>query len=82
VKRERTRLWDNASSPKEADTELGREIRRRTDAPSVAVNRIVQRMAKQALQSEAGGGEKPNSVPGDTPRLTCIQPSSLWGILF
>jgi hypothetical protein len=82
VECERTRSWDNESSPKEADTELGREIQRRTDAPSVAVIRIVQRMTKQALQSEAGEGEKPNQAPGDTPLLTCIQSSSLWGILF
>jgi len=46
--------------PKEAGTELGREIQRRTDAPSVMVNRIVRRVAAQVLQSEAGEGEKPN----------------------
>ena len=57
---ERTRLWDNQPPPKEADTELGRDIQRQTDAPSVMVNRIVRRVAKQVLHSEAGEGEKPN----------------------
>ena len=60
VECERTRLWDNQPPPKEADTELGRDIQRQTDAPSVMVNRIVGRMAKRVLRSEAGEGEKPN----------------------
>jgi hypothetical protein len=57
---ERTRLWESQPPPKEADTELGRRIQHQTGAPSVMVNRIVGRMAKRVLRSEAGEGEKPN----------------------
>ena len=60
VECERTRLWDKQPPPKDADTQLGREIQRQLDAPSVMVNRMVRRMAKQVLRSEAGEGEKPN----------------------
>ena len=60
VECERTRLWDSQPPPKEADTELGRQIQRQFDAPSVMVNRTVRRMAKKILRSEAGDSEKPN----------------------
>ena len=60
VEAERTRLWASQPPPKEADTELGRQIQRQTGAPSVMVNRMVRRMAKRVLRSEAGEGEKPN----------------------
>ena len=60
VECERTRLWDGQPPGKEADTELGRQIQRQFDAPSVMVNRMIRRMAKRALESEAGDSEKPN----------------------
>ena len=60
VEAERTRLWDSQPPPKEADTELGRRIQRQTGAPSVMVNRIVRRVARDILESEAGEGKKPS----------------------
>jgi hypothetical protein len=60
VECERTRLWDNQPSPKEADTELGRQIQRQFDAPSVMVNRTVRRMATRILRSDAGSNKRPN----------------------
>ena len=60
VQAERTRLWASQPPPKEADTELGRRIQQQTGAPSVMVNRIVRRMAREILQSEVGESKKPN----------------------
>jgi hypothetical protein len=60
VELERTRLRDSQPPPKEAETGIGREIQKQTDAPSVLVNRIVREAARKRLQSTEGEGKKPN----------------------
>lgn len=60
VQFERTRLWANQPRAKQADTELGRQIQKRTGAPSVLVNRMVREAARKRLESHEGEGEKPN----------------------
>ena len=59
VELERTRLQDSQSTAKKADTEIGREIQKQTDAPSVIVNRIVREAATKRLKTKEGEG-KPN----------------------
>ena len=60
VELERTRLWVNQPPAKEADTGLGREIQKRTGAPSVLVNRMVREAARKRLESDEGEEKKPN----------------------
>jgi hypothetical protein len=60
VEHERTRLCDNQPAVKPAATELGREIQKQLGAPSVVVDRIVQRVASKRLKSKEGEGKKPN----------------------
>ena len=60
VQTERARLWDTQPEGGEAETELGREIQKRTGAASVLVNRIVREAARKRLQSKEGEGKKPN----------------------
>lgn len=60
VELERTRQWDSQPPVKEAKTELGRQIQKRTGAASVVVDRVVREAAKRRLKSEEGEGEKPN----------------------
>lgn len=60
VEEERTREWDNQPPGKQADTQLGREVQRRTGAASVVVNRAVREMARARLESEEEQSGKPN----------------------
>jgi hypothetical protein len=60
VELERTRLLDNQPMPKEAETGIGREIQKETDAPSVVVNRIVREAASNRLKTKEGEGKMPN----------------------
>ncbi len=60
VERERTRLWDNQSPARKAETELGRDIQKQTGAASVLVNRIVRQAATKRLLSKEVQGKKPN----------------------
>jgi hypothetical protein len=60
VEMERTRLWDIQPPVKQAETELGREIQKRTGAASVLVNRRVREAAKKRLESDEVEGKKPN----------------------
>ncbi|HKF46261.1 MAG TPA: hypothetical protein VKB38_02815 [Terracidiphilus sp.] len=60
VERERTRLWDDQPPTKSAATQLGRDIQKQLGAPSVVVDRIVQRVASKRLNSKEGEGKKPN----------------------
>jgi hypothetical protein len=60
VELERTRLWDSQPTPREADTGIGREIQKQTDAPSVVVNRIVREAARKRLKSKEGEGKRAN----------------------
>jgi hypothetical protein len=54
VHHERTRLWKSSHPPKQADTELGRELQRGMDASSVVANRAVRHIAKRILESKDG----------------------------
>jgi len=60
VEVERTRLWVNQPPVKQADTALGREVQKRTGAPSVLVNRMVRQAARKRLESDESEGKKPN----------------------
>ncbi len=60
VESERTRLWECQPSAKDAETELGREIQKRTGAASALVNRIVREAARKRLRSTEGEAGKPN----------------------
>jgi hypothetical protein len=60
VELERTRLWVSQPPAKKADTGLGREIQKRTGAPSVLVNRMVREAARKRLESDDSEGKKPN----------------------
>jgi len=60
VELERTRLLESQPTPKEAETRIGREIQKETDAPSVVVNRIVREAASKRLKSKEGEGKMPN----------------------
>jgi hypothetical protein len=60
VELERTRLRGRLPPAKEAETELGREIQKQIDGPSVLVNRIVRDAARKRLKTKEGEGKKPN----------------------
>ena len=60
VELERARLQGSQPAPKQADTGIGREIQKQTDAPSVVVNRIVREAAKRRLKTKEGEGKRPN----------------------
>ena len=60
VELERTRLRGADLAPSNADTEIGRDIQRQTDAPGVLVNRIVREAASKRLKTKEGEGKKPN----------------------
>ncbi len=60
VELERTRLQESQPTPKEAETGIGREIQKETDAPSVVVDRIVREAASERLKTKEGEGKRPN----------------------
>jgi hypothetical protein len=60
VELERTRQWDNPPPGRQAETELGRELQKRTGAASVVIDRIVREAARKRLQSKEGEGKTPN----------------------
>jgi hypothetical protein len=60
VELERTRQRGDQPPSKEAETGIGREIQRQTDAPSGVVDRIVREAAKKRLKSKEGEGRQPN----------------------
>lgn len=60
VELERTRLRDSSPAPKQAETGIGRDIQKQTDAPSAVVNRIVREAASKRLKTKEGEGKRPN----------------------
>ena len=60
VDSERKRLWSDQPPVTKAQTEVGRQIQKRTGAASVVIDRIVRRTATKRLQSKEGDTKKPN----------------------
>jgi len=59
VEAERERLKGGKKKIKEPKTELGKEIQRQTGAPTVMIDRITERVAKENLKKLLSGEPKP-----------------------
>jgi hypothetical protein len=59
VEQERSRLDFKETTTTEPQTEIGRDVKRRTDMPTILIDRLVRKRATKKLKNFKGRG-KPN----------------------